>query len=123
MLNWDAVGGISFQKGCYPGQEIVARMRYLGRLKERLYGFHVAADSEPAPGTRLYGSAFGAAPCGTVINAAYAPDGGCALLAVVQIAAVEAGGLMLGGENGPQLTRVALPYGVPENESRRGRLV
>ena len=42
MLNWDALGGINFQKGCYPGQEIVARMRYLGRLKERLYGFHVA---------------------------------------------------------------------------------
>ena len=122
MLNWDALGGISFQKGCYPGQEIVARMRYLGRLKERLYGFHVAADSEPPPGSRVYGSAFGAAPCGTVINAALVPHGGCALLAVVQIAAVEAGPLMLGAEDGPQLTRVALPYSVPENESPRGRL-
>jgi tRNA-modifying protein YgfZ len=123
MLNWDALGGVSFQKGCYPGQEIVARMRYLGRLKERLYGFHVATDSEPPPGMRLYGSAFGATPCGTVINAAPAPDGGCDLLAVVQIAAVEAGPLTLGIEDGPPLVRVALPYAVPENESPRGRLV
>jgi folate-binding protein YgfZ len=122
MLNWDALGGISFQKGCYPGQEIVARMRYLGRLKERLYEFHVAAESEPRPGMRLHGSAFGATPCGTVIDAARAPDGGCGLLAVVQIAAVEAGGLTLGAEDGPRLTPVALPYPVPQNESPRGRL-
>jgi folate-binding protein YgfZ len=122
MLNWDALGGISFQKGCYPGQEIVARMRYLGRLKERLYRFHVATDSEPTPGMRLYGSAFGATPCGTVINAAPAPEGGCGLLAVAQIAAVETGALTLGTEHGPSLTRVALPYSVPENESPRGRL-
>ena len=47
MLNWDAIGGVNFQKGCYPGQEIVARMRYLGRLKERLYAFHLDTDPEP----------------------------------------------------------------------------
>jgi folate-binding protein YgfZ len=121
MLNWDALGGVSFQKGCYPGQEIVARMRYLGRLKERLYGFHVATDREPMPGMPLYGSAFGASPCGTVINAAPAPDGGCDLLAVVQIAAVEAGPLTLAMEDGPSLRRVALPYSVPETASPRGR--
>ena len=122
MLNWDVLGGVSFQKGCYPGQEIVARMRYLGRLKERLHGFHVATDSEPPPGTRLYGPAFGATPCGTVINAAPAPDGGCDLLAVVQIAAIEAGALTLGALDGPQLTRVALPYSIPAHESPRGQL-
>ncbi|HEY3177431.1 MAG TPA: folate-binding protein [Casimicrobiaceae bacterium] len=122
MLNWDALGGVSFQKGCYPGQEIVARMRYLGRLKERLYAFHVAPDREPQPGMRLYGSAFGATPCGTVINAAPAPDAGCALLAVVQMGAVETDALTLGAEDGPPLTRVALPYPVPERESPRGRL-
>ena len=42
--NWDLVGGVSFKKGCYPGQEIVARMQYLGRLKERLYRLRVGAD-------------------------------------------------------------------------------
>jgi folate-binding protein YgfZ len=122
MLNWDVLGGVSFQKGCYPGQEIVARMRYLGRIKERLYGFHAATDSEPPPGMRVYGSAFGGTSCGTVINAAPAPDGGYGLLAVAQIAAAEAGALRLGAPDGPQLTQVALPYSVPENESPRGRL-
>jgi tRNA-modifying protein YgfZ len=122
MLNWDALGGVSFQKGCYPGQEIVARMRYLGRLKERLYGFHVATDREPLPGVRLYSSAFGGPTRRPVANAAPAPDGGCGLLAVVQIAAVEAGALTLAMEDGPSLRRVALPYSVPEIASPRGRL-
>ena len=114
MLNWDVLGGISFQKGCYPGQEIVARMRYLGRLKERLYGFHVAASREPAPGTRVFGAAFGETPCGTVVNAAPSPDGGYALLAVVQIGAIEGGGLALDGAGGPTLVHVPLPYTVAD---------
>jgi tRNA-modifying protein YgfZ len=122
MLNWDALQGISFQKGCYPGQEIVARMRYLGRLKERLYGFHVAAPSEPQPGARIYSEAFGPTPCGTVVNAAPAPDGGYALLAVVQIGAIDAGSLALDTEDGPPLVRVALPYTVPEAAPTRSRL-
>ena len=48
--NWDLIGGVNFHKGCYPGQEIVARMQYLGRLKERLFAFHVDAPP-PAPAT------------------------------------------------------------------------
>jgi folate-binding protein YgfZ len=110
MLNWDALGGISFQKGCYPGQEIVARMRYLGRLKERLYGFRVTASREPLPGARVYRAASGETSCGTVVNAAPSPDGGYALLAVVQVSAIEAGALALDGTDGPALVRVPLPY-------------
>ena len=122
MLNWDALQGISFQKGCYPGQEIVARMRYLGRLKERLYRFHVTAPSEPKPGERIYSEAFGPTPCGTVVNAAPAPDDGYALLAVVQIGAIDAGGLALGAKDGPPLARVELPYAVPEAAPTRSQL-
>ena len=66
-------GGVNFRKGCYPGQEIVARMQYLGRMKERLFAFHVAAPP-PAPATPLYHAAFGAQACGTVVNAAAAPQ-------------------------------------------------
>ena len=121
MLNWDALGGVSFQKGCYPGQEIVARTRYLGRLKERLYGFHVApAAAQPAPGTRLYSPAFGSDPCGTVVSAARAPEGGTALLAVVQKAAAESGVVSLASPDGPAMTPVALPYTV-EDDPLRGR--
>jgi len=122
MLNWDALGGISFQKGCYPGQEIIARMRYLGRLKERLYGFHAGTDDPPDAGARIYSPAFGETPCGTIINAAPAPNGGHALLAVVQISAIEADALSLDGEDGPRLTRFALSYPIPPNETPRGRI-
>jgi tRNA-modifying protein YgfZ len=120
MLNWDALGGVSFQKGCYPGQEIVARTRYLGRLKERLYGFHVAAVAQPAPGTRLYSPAFGTDPCGTVVSAARAPEGGTALLAVVQKAAAESGVVSLASPDGPTMIPVALPYTV-DDDPLRGR--
>src|SRR5689334_12991752 len=80
-LNLDVLGGVSFRKGCYPGQEIVARMQYLGRLKERLFAFRVAAQP-PASGTRLYAASFADQACGTVTDAAPHPAGGSALLAV-----------------------------------------
>ena len=111
MLNWDLLGAINFRKGCYPGQEIVARMRYLGRLKERLYGFRVAADP-PTAGTAIFSPAFGEASCGTVVNAAPLPGGGSAFLAVVQIAAVQHGALTLRGVEGVAMTNVPLPYSI-----------
>lgn len=122
-LNLDALGGISFRKGCYPGQEIVARAHYLGRLKERLYAFRADA-AEPAPGARLHAAVFGDQPCGTVVNAAPHPAGGCALLAVVQRAAAEAEGgtVHLGAPDGATLVRAALPYRVPEPEPPRNRM-
>jgi folate-binding protein YgfZ len=110
--NWDLVGGVNFRKGCYPGQEIVARMQYLGRMKERLFAFHVAAPP-PAPATLLYHAAFGAQACGTVVNAAAAPTGGSDLLAVVQWSALADPGLRLGAPDGPALTPLPLPYDVP----------
>ncbi|MGC1817249.1 MAG: folate-binding protein, partial [Casimicrobiaceae bacterium] len=61
--NWEVLGGVNFQKGCYPGQEIVARTQYLGRLKERLFAFHGAGPA-PAPGTRLHSATFGDQACG-----------------------------------------------------------
>lgn len=110
--NFDLVGGVDFHKGCYPGQEIVARMQYLGRLKERLQAFHVAGESPPA-GTPVYSALFGDQACGTVVNAAPAPAGGSDLLAVVQWSAVAAGNLRLGSNAGPTLALRDLPYAVP----------
>lgn len=117
-LNWDLLGGISFQKGCYPGQEIVARMQYLGRLKERLYAFRTSAEDVEPP-TRLYSSVFGDQPCGTVVNAAPDPAGGSALLAVVQQAAVGADDLRLDMTDGPSIARQPLPYPIPEASAPR----
>jgi tRNA-modifying protein YgfZ len=117
MLNFDAVGGVSFDKGCYPGQEVVARTRFLGQLKERLFALRADAPV-PAAGTRLYSPAFGDQPCGTVVNAAAEPEGGCALLAVVQIAAMESDSVALGAVSGPRVDKLPLPYAVPAPETR-----
>ena len=120
MINWDALSGVSFQKGCYPGQEVVARMRYLGRLKERLFLLHAEA-LPPAPGTRLFSPAFDDQPCGTVMSSAPAA-GGSDLLAVVQMSAIDAPGLALASAQGPPLVLRALPYPLPEVAAPRGRL-
>jgi folate-binding protein YgfZ len=114
MLNWDVLGGVNFRKGCYPGQEIVARMQYLGRLKERLFAFRSDAF-DAAPATRLFSAALAPdQPCGTLVNAAPHPSGGTAILAVVQVAAADADDLALGTPDGPRLRRHALPYPVPD---------
>jgi hypothetical protein len=121
MANWDVLGGVNFRKGCYTGQEVIARTHYLGRLKERLFAFHADAASIPA-GTRLYSTAFGDQACGTVVNAAPAPEGGCDLLAVVQLAAAESGDLHLDAPVGLALAARELPYAVPAPEARPGRI-
>jgi len=119
--NLDLIGGVSFTKGCYPGQEIVARMQYLGRLKERLFAFHAdVLDAEP--GARLFSATFDPGqPCGTVVNAAPDVSGGVALLAVVQLTAAEANDVTLGAPHGPRLARRSLPYAVPTDAARASR--
>lgn len=120
--NWDLLRGIDFKKGCYTGQEIIARTQYLGRLKERTFLFHVD-DGDPRPGARLYGSVYGDQPCGTVVNAAPSPGGGYDLLAVVQIAAAERNDLRLDAPDGPALAQQPLPYAMPPAAAPRGRSV
>jgi tRNA-modifying protein YgfZ len=119
MLNWELVGGVNFQKGCYPGQEIVARMQYLGKLKERLYRAHAAGDDAIAPGAPLYGARFGEQACGTVVNAAPAPDGGSDLLAVIQLASAQNDSVRLGpAPDAPVLELLPLPYVVPAAQAK-----
>jgi hypothetical protein len=118
--NWDAIGGLDFNKGCYPGQEIVARTQYLGRLKERLFAYRTAAAA-PAPGARLFGAPYGEQSCGTVVNAAPDPDGGARFLAVVQIDAA-AGPLALDAPDGPPAVAEPLPYAIPAPGEARGRV-
>jgi len=119
-LNWDVGGGVNFRKGCYPGQEIIARTHYLGRAKERLFLFHSAAAS-PVPATRLFSSAFGTQPCGVVVNAAFDAEGGALVLAAAQVDAAEQD-VRLGAPDGPRLTRRPLPYAVPEARAQRDRI-
>jgi len=119
-LNWDVVGGVNFRKGCYPGQEIIARTHYRGRAKERLFAFHSVAAPPPAA-TRLFSSAFGVQPCGVVVNAAFDAEGGALVLAATQVDAAEQD-VRLGAPDGPLLTRRPLPYAVPEARAQRDHI-
>jgi tRNA-modifying protein YgfZ len=111
MVNLDLINSISFQKGCYPGQEIVARTHYLGRLKRRMYLTHLDCDSAPSPGDNLYTPDMGDQTSGMVVNAAPAPSGGFDLLAVAQIESINNGQpLHWKSANGPVLTIKPLPY-------------
>lgn len=113
MLNFDLVAGLSYTKGCYPGQEIVARMHYLGRLKERLYRAR-AVGPQPNPGDKLFSPAFGDQACGTVVLATPGEAAAAEFLAVLQIGAVTNGEVHLGAPDGPRLHFLPLPYAVPE---------
>ena len=113
MANLDLLGGVSFTKGCYPGQEIVARMHYLGKLKQRMYLAHITSDVAPQPGDKLYSAETGDQAAGMVVNAAPSPDGGQDVLAVLQIASFEGGDAHFASNDGPRLKFFALPYKIP----------
>jgi hypothetical protein len=111
MVNFDLINSVSFQKGCYPGQEIVARTHYLGKLKRRMYLTHLEGDRAPAPGDNLYTPDMGDQTSGMVVNAAPAPAGGFDVLAVAQIESVNNGQpLHWKTADGPVLTIKPLPY-------------
>ena len=108
MLNLQAIGGVSFKKGCYTGQEIVARMQYLGKLKRRLYRLQLTGDALPEPGAPLFAPSHASA-IGEVVIAAQAGQN-IELLAVLQAEAAEGGDVHLGSLEGPALTLLDLPY-------------
>ena len=108
MLNLQAVGGVSFKKGCYTGQEIVARMQYLGKLKRRLYRLSLETSELPEPGTPLFSPTHGSS-IGEVVIAARAGQN-IELLAVLQAEAAESGDVHLGTLEGPALHMLDLPY-------------
>ena len=113
MVNLQLLHGISFQKGCYTGQEIVARTRYLGVLKRRMYRAHVETESHPRPGDGVFSSQTGA-EVGKIVDACRHPDGGYEALAVVMIEHADSGELGLGDGNGVRLVFGTLPYGFEE---------
>lgn len=109
MLNLQALSGINFKKGCYPGQEIVARMQYLGKLKRRMYVGHCADAALAAPGEPLYqGGQDTEHKVGVVVSAEASPNGGSELLAVVEITAL--GEIRLKGTAGPVVILADPPY-------------
>ncbi len=108
MLNYESVGGVNFKKGCYPGQEVVARSQFRGTLKRRAYLAH-ARDPLQA-GQEIFHESDATQPCGLVAQAAIAPHGGYEAIVSIQITASEGGRLTLGGPEGSVLTVQPPPY-------------
>ena len=107
MVNLELIGGVSFRKGCYPGQEIVARMHYLGKPSRRMYLWQTGARA-PLPGTPVLDET--GREAGTVVDAQQAPDG-ARLLAVLQRSSRTAA-LCL--PDGQRLESLELPYAVDD---------
>lgn len=115
MVNFDALGGINFKKGCYPGQEVVARAHYRGAVKRRMYRALVEGQSvAPLPGTALFSSGANAQECGQVANAVLHADGTCEMLAVVSMQSRAESPVHLASIDGPVLAFADLPYTLPE---------
>jgi folate-binding protein YgfZ len=104
MLNLDLLGGIAFEKGCYTGQEIIARTHFRGAIKRRMFRFG-SEGPPPAPGTRVLA---GEQHAGDVVDAA-ATSEGCELLAVVSLAQQDAE-LELESDRGVGIKKLPLPY-------------
>lgn len=107
MLNYESVGGVNFKKGCYPGQEVVARSQFRGTLKRRAYIAH--AGSPVAVGAEVFAASDLEQPCGTVVQVAAAPGGGFDLLLSMQVSAAE-GLLQVGAADGVAIVLQPLPY-------------
>ena len=103
MANFELVGGVSFKKGCYPGQEIVARTQYRGILKRRMALAHVPGEERPQPGQSVYSGAFGDQAAGTIVNAAPSPGGGFDALVVAQVDSLAQRDLRWKSPDGPRL--------------------
>lgn len=113
MLNYQAINGLSFKKGCYPGQEIVARMHYLGKLKKRMYLAYIEADTAPKINQELVSNKKETgSKTGNIVNVAQHPDSKYIVLAVIQISDAESTTIRLGDIKGPKLDIIDLPYDV-----------
>ena len=114
MLNMElpAVAGVSFSKGCYPGQEIVARTQYLGKIKRRTYRAGLTVST--VAGTHVYAPETGGQHCGEIVSVAPSPAGGFECLVCVQISAMEAGEVHVGAVDGERLAFLPMPYALEE---------
>ncbi len=121
MLNYESVGGVNFKKGCYPGQEVVARSQFRGTLKRRAFilrtleAWPQGASPVLAAGQELFSARDAEQSCGTVVQSAYAPDGRWLCIASLQTQAAESGVLHAGEPHGPALQLLPLPYPLLED--------
>jgi folate-binding protein YgfZ len=109
MINFELIGGVNFRKGCYPGQEIVARSQYLGKLKRRMV-LATVDSANAAAGGEVFSVADPEQPCGMIVNAERVAENTSVCLVEMKLAALDAGSIHLGSADGPSLRFKPLPY-------------
>jgi hypothetical protein len=107
MLNLDQLGGISFSKGCYTGQEVIARLHYLGNLKRRMFLGYCDSSAHIEPGTAVHVAGGDGQAVGEVVASAPDPARGQAALVVLQLSHADSDSLRIGRSDGPALARGA----------------
>lgn len=112
MVNFELVGGVDFGKGCYPGQEVVARSQYRGSVKRRTVLFEVDA-ADVRPGDEVFGTVNTEQSIGQIVDAARNAYGTWVVLAEIRTTALGDVDLRLSGADGPCLRRTPLPYALP----------
>lgn len=110
MVNLQAINSLSFTKGCYPGQEVVARMHYLGKLKRRLFIGIVKSDILPLPGQSVMSNLENEQKTGQIITASWSGTNKAEILAVLQIEKAENGELYIATDTQSKLQLKNLPY-------------
>ena len=109
MINFELLGGVNFKKGCYPGQEIVARSQYLGKLKRRT-ALATIDDAAARAGDEVFAVADPGQPCGMVVNAAPNGVGGADVLVEIKLAALEQATCASVRPTAPPLRFLPMPY-------------
>lgn len=109
MVNFELIGGVNFKKGCYPGQEIVARSQYLGKLKRRM-AIATIASAEVQPGMEVFSEGDPDQPCGMIVNAEPESEAASICLVELKVADLEANQVHLGSASGVPLHFLVLPY-------------
>ena len=118
MANMALLDAINFKKGCYTGQEIVARMHYLGKLKKQMYRVLIETNEAPKAGDKIFSeNSTAGTGTGTIVSAELNADGDYEALAVIQIADVESQTLQLHDASGPVIKILELPYSFEQTES------
>lgn len=120
-INFDVINGISFTKGCYPGQEVVARSHYRGTLKRRMAIGIVANATDPEtwqPGKDVFDAQDTNEPCGQIVNGT-AYDGKVYLLFETKLSALEHNQISIGSLEGPKVELVEIPYSLEKPEIRK----
>lgn len=112
MVNLQSINSLSFTKGCYPGQEVVARMHYLGKLKRRLFHGYLDSDTLPVPGQAIYADTKNQQKAGQIVTASWSKERKVEILAVLQIEKAENSPLYLDADNQPAIEFLPLPYSV-----------